>query len=120
MKRALIMKRALMMLSIVGVFCMALFANAYAAETFSYYGSDYQGGPVTGDSKVQHWDEGQPYFPPSASGETFNYYGAEPYTEIEPPEGEMQRHYGQAPSSTEEFPDAGIHPYRTTERFYYY
>ena len=93
------MKRALTMLSILALFCMALFANAYASEMYNYYGPEYRGGPVTGDSKVQHWDYGEPYLPSWVNpGQTFGYYGSAPYTEIENP----QKRYGQAPSWTEE------------------
>jgi hypothetical protein len=102
------MKRALMIVSIAAVFSLALFANAYASEMFNYYGADFRGGPVTGNSQVQNWDEGQQFRPWLAPGSTtpssggFGYYGAGPFTEVENPQSEMQTHYGQAPSSTEE------------------
>jgi hypothetical protein len=84
---------------------------------FGYYGADFHGAPVENpQAEMQSrygqapasTEEGQAYRPflslgsttPSSGG--FGYYGAEPYTEIENPERQMQTQYGQAPSSTEE------------------
>ena len=109
------MKRALTMLPILAVFCMALFANAYASEMFNYYGPEYRGGPVTGDSKVQHWDYGEPYLPSWLTpGQTFGYYGSAPYTEIAP-----ETRYGQAPSWSFEEKDHPT-PNSTSGGFGYY